>query len=167
MSKHAQRFVAHCLVLDPKRRPTASQLREHPWLAEHMRNVTPVPLSSAALASLKCFRYKSKFQKIALNMIAHFVDDEKVQDLQQMFATMDKDQDGTLGTREMKDGLVRAGFAELVIDFEDTMKELDHDNSGKVNYKEFVAATMNKQVALSQDYLWQAFKQFEKSNSKR
>merc|ERR1719313_3235052 len=41
------------------------------------------------------------------------------------------------------------------------MKELDTDGSGKVDYTEFIGATMNKKVALTHDYVWQVFKQFD------
>merc|ERR1719326_2378835 len=54
-----------------------------------------------------------------------------------------------------------SGLAELVNDMTQVMKELDNDGSGKVDYREFIAATMNKKVALSHDYVWQVFKQFD------
>merc|ERR1719326_54135 len=58
-----------------------------------------------------------------------------------------------------------SGLAELVNDMTQVMKELDNDGSGKVDYREFIAATMNKKVALSHDYVWQVFKQFDTDHS--
>ena len=47
------------------------------WLIEHMPTFVPVPLSISAVDSIKEFRQKNKLQKLALNMIAHFVEDDK------------------------------------------------------------------------------------------
>merc|ERR1719191_1288794 len=118
-------------------------------------------MSAEAMSTLKAFRHKGKLQKIALNMIAHFVEDEKVEDLHMMFETMDVNKDGTLEIREIKDGLESAGLSDLVGQISDAMSALDNDGSGKVDYREFIAATMNKKVALTHDYVWQVFKQFD------
>jgi calcium-dependent protein kinase len=161
VSKQAQKFVADCLVLDPKARMTAEQLLQHPWLVEHMPTMKATPLSAVALESLKSFRSRGKIQKIALNMIAHFVEDEKVEDLHKMFETLDENNDGTLTIVEIKNSLEKLECAELVNDMTELMKSLDNDGSGKVDYREFIAATMNKKVALTHDYVWQVFKQFD------
>merc|ERR1711939_1139333 len=39
------------------------------------------------------------------------------------------------------------------------------DGSGKIDYSEFVAATMSKKMANSYDSIWQVFKQFDRDNS--
>jgi calcium-dependent protein kinase len=161
VSQAAQKFVSSCLVLDPKSRPSSEELLKHGWLVDHMPKQQKVPLSAIAMDSLKAFRHRGKLQKIALNMIAHFVEDEKVEDLHMMFETMDVDKNGTLEIREIKDGLESAGLADLGNDIAAVMKELDNDGSGKVDYREFIAATMNKKVALTHDYVWQVFKQFD------
>merc|ERR1719326_2341778 len=74
---------------------------------------------------------------------------------------MDANKDGTLELKEIKDGLQNAGLGDIVNELSDIMKQLDNDGSGKVDYREFIAATMNKKVALSHDYVWQVFKQFD------
>jgi calcium-dependent protein kinase len=161
VSKQAQKFVSDCLQLDHTKRPSAEGLLEHPWVVEHIPKMTPVPLSASAISTLKAFRQKNKLQKIALNMIAHFVDDEKVEDLHMMFETMDADKSGTLEIREIKTGLENAGLPDLANDIAGVMKEIDNDGSGAVDYREFIAATMSKKVALTHDYVWQVFKQFD------
>merc|ERR1719421_2525215 len=116
-----------------------------------MPKAQKVPLSAVAMDSLKAFRHKGKLQKIALNMIAHFVEDEKIEDLHLMFETMDVN----------KDGMTNSGLGDLANQITEVFKEIDNDASGKVDYREFIAATMNKKVALSHDYVWQVFKQFD------
>ena len=141
------------LVLDAKKRPTALQLLEHHWVVEHIPVFTAVPLSVSAIDSIKDFRQKGKLQKLALNMIAHFVEDEKVTELKLMFQTMDTDGNGTITIEEMKAGLESVGLAELTANLDQTMKALDNDGSGKIDYSEFIAATLEKKTALSYDYV--------------
>jgi calcium-dependent protein kinase len=165
VSKAAQKFVSDCLVLDPKQRVTSEGLLKHSWVVDHIPKLQKMPLSADAMTGLKAFRTKGKLQKIALNMIAHFVDDEKVEDLHMMFETMDANGDGTLTMAEIRDGLDQAKLADLVNEITAVMEELDNDGSGKVDYREFIAATMNKKTALTHDYVWQVFKQFDTDNS--
>merc|ERR1719440_1232396 len=82
-----------------------------------------------------------------------------------MFQSMDADGNGTLTLSEMKDGLEKNGMKDLVKEMEETMKQLDNDGSGLIDYSEFLAATMSRQVYLQYDYLWQVFKQFDSSRT--
>merc|ERR1712216_49004 len=118
-----------------------------------------------AVDSLRSFRQKDRLQKVALQMIAKYVDDAKVDDLQKMFASMDADGNGTLTLGEMKEGLEKNGMKDLVKEMEETMKQLDNDGSGLIDYSEFLAATMSRKVYLQYDYLWQVFKQFDSSRT--
>ena len=45
------------------------------------------------------------------------------------------------------------------------MKSADTDGSGEINYTEFLAATMDANVYLREDYLKTAFRMFDKDNS--
>lgn len=45
------------------------------------------------------------------------------------------------------------------------MKAADLDNSGSIDYTEFIAATMDAQVYLRDDYLRTAFNMFDKDGS--
>merc|ERR1719321_1120979 len=82
-----------------------------------------------------------------------------------MFASLDTDGNGTLTLTEMKDGLEKNGMKDLVKEMEETMKQLDNDGSGLIDYSEFLAATMSRKVYLQYDYLWQVFKQFDASRT--
>merc|ERR1719321_934966 len=82
-----------------------------------------------------------------------------------MFASLDTDGNGTLTLTEMKDGLEKNGMKDLVKEMEETMKQLDNDGSGLIDYSEFLAATMSRKVYLQYDYLWQVFKQLDSSRT--
>merc|ERR1719316_1284905 len=70
-----------------------------------------------------------------------------------------------LSMDELKKGLETSGLGEVNSDLSEMMAALDADGSGKIDYSEFVAATMNKKMANSYDSIWQVFKQFDRDNS--
>jgi calcium-dependent protein kinase len=165
VSPHARKFVSDLLVLDVKKRPSSFEALEHPWVVEHMPKMKQVALSSEALGSMKGFRKQGKVQKQALNMIAKNVPTDKVEELSDMFISMDVNGDGMLSMEELQNGLKTSGLDEVNADFAEMMMALDADGSGKIDYSEFVAATMNKKMANSYDSIWQVFKQFDRDNS--
>merc|ERR1719398_676149 len=66
---------------------------------------------------------------------------------------------------ELKNGLEKSGLGEVGSDLEEMMAALDADGSGRIDYTEFVAATMSKKMANSYDSIWQVFKQFDRANT--
>ena len=48
---------------------------------------------------------------------------------------------------------------------DEVMKGLDTDGSGKVDYSEFLAATMDRKVYTQYNVVWQVFKQFDTSHT--
>merc|ERR1719426_112786 len=70
-----------------------------------------------------------------------------------------------LSMDELKKGLEQSGLGEVNENLSDMMSALDADGSGKIDYTEFVAATMSKKMANSYDSIWQVFKQFDRGNT--
>jgi calcium-dependent protein kinase len=134
VSSHAKKFVSDLLVLDAKKRPSSFEALEHPWVVEHMPKMKQVALSNDAMGSLSSFRKQGKVQKAALAMVAKFVPTDKVDDLSDMFTTMDINGDGMLSMDELRAGLLKSGLGECGDNLEQIMRDLDADGSGKIDY---------------------------------
>lgn len=63
---------------------------------------------------------------------------------------------------ELQNGLGERENAEELLQI---LKAADTDDSGTINYTEFLAATMDAQTFLREDYLKTAFQLFDKDNS--
>ena len=75
---------------------------------------------------------------------------------------LDKNGDGVLSFDELKQGLGHKENSETLIEM---LKAADTDNSGTIDYTEFLAATMDQQIFLRDDYLRTAFDMFDKDGS--
>ena len=75
---------------------------------------------------------------------------------------MDVNGDGSLTLDELKQGLQDVKNGQEILEL---MKAADTDNSGTINYTEFLAATMDAQVFMREENLRQAFMMFDKDNS--
>jgi len=77
---------------------------------------------------------------------------------------LDKNGDGVLTIDEIKEGL--SGSTEK--SYEEVRKvieSIDTDGSGKIDYTEFLAATMEKSLYMKEDKLIQAFRMLDLDNN--
>ena len=79
-----------------------------------------------------------------------------------MFMALDVNGDGSLTIDELQKGLKGKENGEEILAL---MKSADTDGSGEINYTEFLAATMDANIYMREDYLKTAFMMFDKDNS--
>ena len=79
---------------------------------------------------------------------------------------MDENKDGKLSIEEVQNGYGKV-FGQTVTEDEvaEIFRKADTDNSGFIDYDEFVTATMSKNRLFSVENLRAAFKLFDKDNS--
>ena len=90
---------------------------------------------------------------------------EEVARLQQVFHKLDKNQDGMLQYEELLDGYEEfyGDFAKAEVDR--IFKLVDVDNSGEIDFSEFVTATVNRGELLKEEKLKAAFEIYDKDGS--
>ena len=76
---------------------------------------------------------------------------------------LDTDGNGTLNMDEIKAGLAKSKVNN-VEDVMKTFESVDTDNSGKIDYTEFLSVTMEKNIYLREEKLYSAFKLFDKND---
>ncbi|GFP97668.1 calcium-dependent protein kinase 10 [Phtheirospermum japonicum] len=184
VSESAKNLVRQMLEPDPKRRLTAQQVLDHPWI-QNSKKASNVPLGDIVRTRLKQFSVMNRFKKRALRVIAEHLSVEEVEVIRDMFALMDTDNDGKVTYEELKAGLRRVGsqLAEpeikLLMDVVNIAlcsyyimlfhlvagTVADVDGNGVLDYGEFVAVTIHLQRIENDEHIRRAFMFFDKDGS--
>ncbi|KAK8629919.1 hypothetical protein V6N13_078736 [Hibiscus sabdariffa] len=163
ISESAKDLVRKMLTMDPKKRLTAAQALEHPWLREG--EASDKPIDSAVLTRLKQFRAMNQLKKLALKVIAENLSEEEIKGLKAMFTNIDTDNSGTITYEELKEGLARLGSKLTEAEVKQLMEAADVDGNGTIDYIEFISATMHRYRLERGEHLYKAFQHFDKDNS--
>lgn len=164
ISDSAKDLVRKMLTRDPKKRITAAQVLEHPWIRND-GEASDKPMDSAVLSRLKQFRTMNKLKKLALMVIAEDIFEEDLKGLKAMFTNIDTDKSGTITYEELKTGLARLGSKLSEDEVRELMKAADVDGNGTIDYIEFITATMHRHRLKREENLYKAFQYFDKDNS--
>ncbi|XVE96228.1 hypothetical protein REPUB_Repub02eG0203800 [Reevesia pubescens] len=164
ISDNAKDLVRRMLVRDPKKRLTAHEVLCHPWV--QVDGLAPdKPLDSAVLSRLKQFSAMNKLKKIAIRVIADSLSEDEIAGLKEMFKMIDADNSGHITLEELKTGLEKVGSNLKDSEINGLMEAADIDNSGTIDYSEFIAATLHLNKIQKEDHLFAAFSYFDKDGS--
>ncbi|CAI0435493.1 unnamed protein product [Linum tenue] len=164
ISDSAKDLISKMLARDPRKRITAAQALEHPWLKVG-GDASDKPIDSAVLSRMKQLRAMNKMKKLALKVIAENLSEEEIKGLKQMFKNMDTDGSGTITYDELKAGLTRLGSKLSEAEMKQLMDAADVDKNGTIDYVEFITATMHRQRLEKEEHLFEAFQYFDKDGS--
>lgn len=104
------------------------------------KNEDPKYLKKRNFNAFKKFMKGCKIQQAALTAIAVQASPDDIKELKDIFKALDKNSDGTITFEELKAGLGHKENAETLIEL---LKGADLDNSGSIDYTEFLAATID------------------------
>ena len=100
-----------------------------------------------------------------LTYIASRLKDNEVQNLKEIFTQFDKNQDGCVTLEEMREGFIQLGIKDVDLDIEGIFKSIDTDRSGRIDYTEFIAASMDKKLYMREERLGEAFAMLDRDGS--
>ncbi|XP_021761687.1 calcium-dependent protein kinase 10-like [Chenopodium quinoa] len=164
ISESAKSLVKQMLDPDPKKRLTAQQVLEHPWI-QNAKKASNVPLGDIVRTRLKQFAGMNRFKKKALRVIAEHLTVEEVEIIRDMFMLMDTDRDGKVTYEELRAGLRKVGSQLGEAEIKLLMEVADADGNGYLDYGEFVAVTIHLQKMENDEHFQRAFMYFDKDGS--
>ncbi|ONM22845.1 LRR receptor-like serine/threonine-protein kinase GSO1 [Zea mays] len=164
VSQSAKDLVRKMLDPDPCTRLTAKQVLEHPWL-KNADKASNASLGEVVRSRLKQLSSMNKFKKKALGVVAMNLPTEEVDQYNQMFRTMDKDNDGNLSLEDLKEGFRINGHPVPEEEIKMLLQAGDIHGSGTLDCEEFVTVLLHIKKLSNDEYLPKAFKFFDKDKN--
>lgn len=167
ISENAKDFIKKLLIFKQGDRPTAEDALKHPWITELSTITVDEGLALGALRNLEDFRADQVLKRATFAFIAaQLLSKSEKDNLAKVFRAFDKNGDGKLSMEEVKEGYLEH-YGKVMSDeeVERMFKQVDIDDSGFIDYSEFVVAAMNEKNLTTNDKLQAAFKMFDKDNS--
>ena len=163
ISNDAKDLIMH-MISPEKERYTAKQVLEHPWF----KNASTEPLNSLNFDPVlfKGFVRGPAMKKMSLLYIASRLDENEIENLKKVFKSFDKCSDGQITYDELKQGLIQFNNSKLTEnEIKDLFSQIDVDQNGKIDYTEFIAATVQESNYNKKEKIFEAFSMFDKDNS--
>ena len=164
ISKEAKDLLQNHMLVPENKRATAKKVLEHTWF----KNAPDVPLTSLGFTTNFFIDYiqGSNMKKMSLMYIASRLDENEINNLKKVFSAFDKSKDGQISYEELRQGLIQLKSNRITEqDIYFLFQALDVDRNGKIDYTEFIAATLQRANYLRNDRLLEAFLNFDKDKS--
>lgn len=166
ISPEAKSLIVQMLKFNPQERISAEEALRHPWI-RGLADLNKVEIDSKSLNNLQSFHAEMKLQYAILSFIAfQMVSKEDSKRLAATFSQIDKNKDGKLSHEELLDAYMQQMGKEAAIEeVTKIMQEVDVNNSGFIDYTEFITACSAKEELLSKENLNSAFRILDADNS--
>jgi calcium-dependent protein kinase len=164
VSDAAIELIKKCLTRKPKNRITAVKALESSWFKE-VEEKEKNPLSEEVIQALKSYDANSVLKKEAMNILIKMLKDDEIEDLREQFRAIDKDYTGTISPKELEEAIRAAGKNVTADEIKRIISKVDYLQNGKINYSEFLAATISARTVITNEMLWALFKHFDTDNS--
>ena len=158
ISNEAKDLISRMLIPEEKRL-SASQVLQHPWF-NLVKNdkISLEKLSFEKENFFKEYNESNQLKKIVLLYIASKLEENEILDLNTLFRAFDKDNDGQINLKEFEQGLMELKAPNMnKEEIKKCFTEIDADGNGKIDYTEFIAATLQKRIFLKKETLFEAF----------
>lgn len=152
VSQDAKNLINNLLKLNPKERLTAEETLKHPWLTGSAPDIER-PSSLDIMRSLKRFNGHNKLKKAALGVIADLLTGDEIKELRKGFQEIDTDGNGVITVLELGAAVHSLGHGMLEHEVRELLIGVDVDGDGKVDYQEFIAATMKRNLHNKEHHL--------------
>lgn len=167
VSQSAKDLITWMLTMSPEARPTADQCLKHEWFQKMRAKSIDFTAELNTLASLAAFKAKNEFQKAVLLYFVSYFDlkDEKKK-LLKLFKEMDTDHDGQLDRDEILAAFNSINSRRNIgLNVEEIFRQIDVNKTNKVDFTEFLLATVNYKQDISEKELRQIFNSIDRDKS--
>lgn len=168
ISHTAKNLIALTLEKNPKKRCTAKDALEHPWIRTNSCMPTDDKVLKKTLTRMLSIKKKPKLKEVFQTFILGQVQEnnQELKHLEKVFHELDKDRNGVISRGELSDRLcMDMTQDEANKEVERMWKLVDNDGSGVIDYTEFLRAVLEEESYVCKENLRKAFYYFDKDRS--
>lgn len=148
-------------------RPTAAVALRHDWLRNELGmedfsiNRASISHLSQRTGTFTNYLAMKKLKKAALGYIASNLTHEEVGTLETIFKSMDKDGNGRISVQELDEAISQGNFSENILhDLRALRTDLAITRDQQLDWRDFLASTMDRTIALRENNMRMAFDHF-------
>ena len=151
-------------------RPSALIALRAKWLKEQLgpEELPGISIRRASLShhsvrtgAFSNYLAMKKLKKAALGYIATNLTRADVSSLESIFNAMDINHNGYISLKELDEAIAKGNFDESILhDLRELRTDLAISGDQKLNWRDFVATTMDRSIALREDNMKMAFEHF-------
>ena len=162
-SPESQDLLSKLLEKDAKKRLTAEEAIKHPWFIKYEGRKLFSNFENSQVEHYidNCLNYffTSKIQSLVIAFLIHnFPDTESSKIILKLFRFLNTSGNCKLTKEEFEKGLSKFKKRKKIINIDELFSLVDDDNSGFIEFEEFLRACIDKKELLTDDYLKFAFK---------
>lgn len=165
VSNEVKDLIKQMLTKDPKKRPSAADCLGHKWFQLDEVPSKDLKINRKILENLASFKGKSKLKKAAMNMLIKMADTREIENLREEFQKLDLDRTGLINVSELKAAMKQSNIDIPDSEIDRIIDEVDYFGNHKINYTEFLVATLDVKQFLDENMIQALFSQFDTDNS--
>jgi len=184
LSQECVDFIMGLLTVDAKKRLTAKQAAQHPWLASKMIDVTGASeanrratlndgvtaaeieeTSETLVTSMKQFKQHDLLKRSALLALSVDLSAADLKGLNKEFVDADTNGDGLISPNEFQAMMVQKGMSNANGEIDAAFKAIDQDGAQLIKYSEFIAAAIEEAELQQEDKVEAAFRRLDIDDS--
>jgi calcium-dependent protein kinase len=170
ISESAKELIRKCMQINADNRLEVQEIAEHEWLVSGPTSCSNIS-SQQLIDNMRAFKAQTRMKKVALQVIAQYLADDRISELRTAFLELDTQNKGSLTFGQVEQAVKKAG---VVMDSDTELRELlsamssgskvlteETKEETPVNYTQFLAATIDREQYLSDEVLREAFHAFD------
>jgi calcium-dependent protein kinase len=163
-SEELKDLIRKLLIVNHKKRLSIQGILEHPFFKLKTNIIKEHKLDSKIIDSLREFNNKNLFQKEILFLMARISKESEIHKLREAFEIIDKDKTGEIKYSEIPIIFQKIGIKPNEGEIDNIWNSLDFHQDGKINYTEFLAATISSIKFEKEEKLWSVFQYFDEDD---
>lgn len=160
ISPEAKDLISKMLVVHPSSRITIPKALTHKWFAANNENQKQ-KIPNRVFDSLREAKAHNKLWQEALKVVIRTLTPLQINELKSAFLAIDKGKSGFITVKDLEEAMSLSGFNMSREEIEKIVENCSYLNEGKINYLDFLVATLDKKKLLNEEILWEAFRFFD------